>query len=515
MVLEPETGGLGLSRRDFMGEPEPVERHRSDMGVTDFSHDVINVLIADWDDSIYEVTQDLQIDHADIRVVGISPDCNSAFESVRNLHPEVIVTAYNLPGMNPIQFVSRIVNQYPHIPLLVMIDESEAENSARIIHAGARDVVVKQSITTDDLASHIRRLYAEELQRREAERFERLRREEGEREERERRLRRPIGESSVDVVRQRQQVIAFYSPKGGVGTTVAAANTAVLLARKLARSDIREESRLKICLVDMDFGYGNLNTVLMLPNKTNIYDLIQTYDSETQRFDAHALDKAIIKHPQVPGLDILLAPNRLEYHDAITGEHVNALIRALREREYDIIICDLTTDLRDTTIEVLRQAQKIFFFVTQDISSIFVTEQVIDMLTSSSLGVRRSVFRLVLSQLIQGTGVLPTDISEHLKMPIVAQIPDERRLVTASINNGKLLALGQPNPVLNAYTRLAGMISPELAMKGTEVAENASGGGLFNLFSFGRDKGAKRDSPKRRKPKARPSRGRAKGGRKK
>lgn len=516
MVMDHEAAGLGLSRSDFLGNAEPAETQRPDVGAVDFSHDVINVLIADWDDEIYEAVQDLQIEHADIRVVGIAPDCTSAFENARNLHPEVIVTAYQLPGMNPIQFVSRLVNQYPHVPVLVMINEEDAENSGRIIHAGARDVVVKQAITTDDLADHIRRLYAEEMRRREAERLARIQREVGERQERERRQRRPIGgDPSVDVVRQRQQLVAFYSPKGGVGTTVAAANTAVLLARKLARSEIREESRLKICLVDMDFGYGNLNTVLMLPNKTNIYDLVQTYDPETQRFDAHALDKAIVKHPQVPGLDILLAPNRLEYHDAITGEHVNALIRTLREREYDIIIADLTTDLRDTTIEVLTQAQKIFFFVTQDISSIFITEQVIDMLTSSSLQVRRSVFRLVLSGLIQGTGVVPADISEHLKMPIAVSIPDERRLVTSTINNGKLLALGQPNPVINAYTRLAGMISPELAMKGTEVAEASSGNGLFGMFSLGRGKADKKERPKRRKPKARPNRGRGRGERKK
>lgn len=504
-------GGMGLSRRDLFHAVGGHEPMHSNANLPDLSHDVINVLIADWDDEMYDVAQEMQISHPDIRVVGVSPDCNAVFENLRHLHPEVVVAAYNLPGMNSIQFISRLVSQYPHIPVIVMINETEIENSGRIIHAGARDVIVKDTLTIDGLAEQIRKVYIDEIRRREAERAERMRREEVERAQRERRERRIVSEPQVDVVRQRQQVVAFYSPKGGVGRTVTLANVAVLLARKLARPDIREESRLKICVVDMDFGYGNLNTVFLVPNKTNIYDLIQTYDPNTGRFDQHALDKAIMRHPQVPGLDILLAPNRLEYHDAITGDHVRTLLRTLREREYDLILVDLTTDLRETTLEVLREAQKIFLFVEQDLSSIFLTEQVIDILTTTSLQIRRSTFRLVLSKVIQGTGVVPSDISEHLKMPIAASIPDERRLVTASINNGKLLALGPPNPVVHAYMRIAGMISPELALKGApDVSESTSGGGLFSVFSFGRKKEVpEQERVKKRRPKARPGRNRS------
>ena len=453
-------------------------------GFTPLNEHVINVLFADWSDDMYEIIQDLQIEHSDIRVSGIAADCIQLFDYASSLFPEVIVLAYGLPGMNSLQLVSRLVRERPNVPVLVVVDERDTERISQLIQAGAKDAIVKQMITLDELADKIRKEYQLEIQRREQEREAKRRRMEMERAAKaQQRSDRPV-DNEVEFVRQRQQIVAFYSPKGGVGTSVLAVNTALTLARYLARPEIRENDRLKVCLVDCDFGYGNIDSLLMLPNKTNIYDVVQTYDPASGRFDPHALDKAIVRHPTV-ALDVLLAPSNIEFHDAITGEYIEALLSELKARGYDIIICDTSCDLRDTTYAVLKEAQKIFFVVTQDLAALRTAEQVIDLLTGPILGIRRSAIRLVLSQLIQGNGILPSEITDFLKMPLAATIPDDRRLVSTSINQGKPLALGQPNPVLQAIRRVAAQISPELGVKFGHEEPASGGGGLMGVLGLG------------------------------
>lgn len=455
---------------------------------------VINVLFADWTDDMYEMLQDLQIEHRDIRVIGIATDCSQLMDHLDSLFPEVIVVAYGLPGMNTIQLITRLVRERPMIPVLVMVDERETDRISQLIQAGAKDAFVKP-LTLDELADKIRKEYHLEIQRREQEREAQRRRAEMERAAKTQERNQPHVDSEVGFIRQRQQIVAFYSPKGGVGTSVIAVNTALTLARYLARPEIREHDRLKVCLVDCDFGYGNLDTLLMIPNKTNIYDVTQTYDAATGRFDPHALDKAIVRHPSV-ALDVLLAPSNIELHDAISGEHIQALLSELKAREYDIIICDTSCDLRDTTYAVLKEAQKIFFVVTQDLAALRTTEQVIDLLTGPMLGIRRSAIRLVLSQLIQGNGILPSEIADYLKLPLVATIPEDRRLVTLSINTGKPLALGQPNPVINAIRRVASQISPELGLKFGHEEPSTGGGGLMSVFGFAKSKSKEKAAKK-------------------
>ena len=158
----------------------------------------------------------------------------------------------------------------------------------------------------------------------------------------------------------------------------------------------------------------------------------------------------------------------------------------LKARGYDIIICDTSCDLRDTTYAVLKEAQKIFFVVTQDLAALRTAEQVIDLLTGPILGIRRSAIRLVLSPVDSRAMVYCRPKSQiFLKMPLAATIPDDRRLVSTSINQGKPLALGQPNPVLQAIRRVAAQISPELGVKFGHEEPASGGGGLMGVLGLG------------------------------
>lgn len=487
--------------QDFLKEEGRNERKRSLLsstntpgtGFQDFE-ETIDVMFADWTDTLYEVVQELQLEYPEISVVAMASDASSVLEYTRQLFPDVIVLSHNLPGMSTVSLIQALVKEYPQIPIIVMIDEEEVDAINRLIHSGAKDTFIRQDFTLEELASIIRKVYRDELRRREEERLAKRRQAEVEREIRRRRA-ASRGSEKIEVVREKQQVISFYSPKGGLGTTTLAINTALVLGRMArARND-----NLKVILVDCDFGYGNIGDGLLIPNRTNIYDVIQTFDEKRQMFDPHALDKAIVQYDNI---DVLLAPNRLEFNDLIEDVHIRTLIQALKEdKGYDVIILDTTTHLSDTTIAALRASNKIFFLLSQDLPTIRIAQQVIELLTGR-LDISPSTIRLVLSQIIQGVGVAPGDIRDYLNFPIVVTTPEDRRLVMNSYNNGKPIAASQNTPLLSSIKRIAGMISPALGrhMSVEETSSKPSGGLFASLFSSGdKTKPVKKKKTKARK----------------
>jgi len=106
--------------------------------------DRIRTLIVDDSAIVRDVLERGLALHPDIEVVGKASDAFSARDRIVLLRPDVVTLDVEMPGMNGIEFLRRLLPQYP-IPVIV-VSAVTAEGSARAfeaLSAGAVDVVPK------------------------------------------------------------------------------------------------------------------------------------------------------------------------------------------------------------------------------------------------------------------------------------------------------------------------------------------------------------------------------------
>lgn len=70
--------------------------------------------------------------------------------------PDVVLLDLNLPGSDGIETVERLVDQAPHLPVVVVTGRTEAELGPQAIRAGAQDYVPKGRITAELLVRTLR-----------------------------------------------------------------------------------------------------------------------------------------------------------------------------------------------------------------------------------------------------------------------------------------------------------------------------------------------------------------------
>ncbi|MCP1241671.1 response regulator [Acetobacter lambici] len=75
--------------------------------------------------------------------------------------PNAIITDINMPRMDGFEFIEavRALEQYKHLPMIVLTTESDPEKKARARAAGATGWIVKP-FSTDSLVAAIRRVTA-------------------------------------------------------------------------------------------------------------------------------------------------------------------------------------------------------------------------------------------------------------------------------------------------------------------------------------------------------------------
>lgn len=84
---------------------------------------------------------------ADMRVVGTAPDPFAARELIKQLQPDVVTLDIEMPGMDGLDFLERLMRLNP-LPVLMISSRTEqgSEHTLRALDLGAVDVICKQSL---------------------------------------------------------------------------------------------------------------------------------------------------------------------------------------------------------------------------------------------------------------------------------------------------------------------------------------------------------------------------------
>lgn len=232
------------------------------------------------------------------------------------------------------------------------------------------------------------------------------------------------------------RVVSVFAPKGGVGKTTIAFNLAVAMGQLQQRT----------VLIDGSVQFGDLRSLLKVPN-----DAPSILDLPTDRIAESDLSDVLWRDPS--GIDILLAPPRIEMAEMITSRDVDKVLSLLR-RVYNVILIDMSSVINDINLAFLDTSDTIIEIVTYDSTTIHNTIAMAD--TFRSIGYPASKVRYLVNRADSPGGISPDDLEKALGRVPEHHIVSDGQLVVRCNNEGVPFVLASPGaPVSQDIGRVA------------------------------------------------------------
>ena len=250
------------------------------------------------------------------------------------------------------------------------------------------------------------------------------------------------------------EIVAFFSPKGGVGTTTLAVNVALLLAGGGAAPPSQANGGgpsippSRVLLVDLDLQFGQVATHL---NLTPRYDLAGLASDDAALADAELARAYVTAHGS--GLHVLSAPARPEADFRVTLDHLQRMLELLRP-SYDHIIIDLGSRLDPRSVWVLEQADAHVFVLFPEIAALRAMSLLMAFLSETTPLRARTL--LVVNHVFPKELLKTRDVENLLRNKPIAEIPYTEVEMIRSVNEGVPLVVGRPAaPAAAAFRRVA------------------------------------------------------------
>lgn len=220
------------------------------------------------------------------------------------------------------------------------------------------------------------------------------------------------------------ELLAFFSPKGGSGSTSVVANVGIELHRVTGR---------KTLVVDLDLELGEIASLLGVRPRFHFVDLIRNF----HRMDADLLASYIESHES--GLQVLSAPFEPEIGEEVTGEQIARILGFLRDH-YDYVLVDTSKSLAPPALAALQTADPIFLVTNMDVPSLRNLKRclpILDRVTGGDAG----RLRLVVNRFNPKSLVGLQDLEETLGIEVYWTLTNDYQTVIHSISTGKPLVM--------------------------------------------------------------------------
>ena len=232
------------------------------------------------------------------------------------------------------------------------------------------------------------------------------------------------------------RIYSVFAPKGGVGKTTIAFNLAVALGQADQRT----------VLIDGSLQFGDLRSLLKVP-----VDAPSILDLPTDRVAESDLQDVLWRDPS--GIDILLAPPRVEMAEMVTSRDVDKILSLLR-RVYGSIVIDMSSALNDINLSFLDLSDTIVEIVTYDSTTIHNTIAVAD--AFRMIGYPASKVRYLVNRADSPGGIDPGDLERALGRVPEHRVVSDGLLVVQSNNEGVPFVLANPSaPITQDLHRVA------------------------------------------------------------
>ncbi len=335
-----------------------------------------------------------------IKMLDVVTAGDRAAAAVSEIRPDVVIVDALLQGrVSGQQVADQIRQAEPHVGVIML---TVPQNPVREDPEHGIDAVLKMPFTGFDLTTLIRK----------------------------------VGESrAVESSRSGSLVVSLFSPKGGVGRTTLAYNLAVALGQDH-----------KVCLVDGSMQFSDLRGLLRVPAVApSIVNL------PTDRIREQDLADVTWRDPS--GIDILLAPPRVEMAEMVTTRDVEKVLSMLRQL-YEFVIIDTRAALSDDVLVFLDAADIILQILTYD--SMAIRSLAMSAETFTAIGYAPSKLMTVLNRSDASGGFDKADVEQALGSRIDFEIVSDGRLVLGANNEGIAFVSSAPDsPIAQGVRRIA------------------------------------------------------------
>jgi len=393
----------------------------------------IRVLIVDDIAETRENLRKLLSFDAGIEVIGAAASGQEGIELAKEFEPHIVLMDINMPGMDGITATEAILQEVPATQVVMLSVQGETDYLRRAMLAGARDFLTKPP-SGDELMSTIRRVY--EMGKTRVVSMQ------------------PRIPTAVPTggreVRREGDVIAVFSPKGGVGCTTVAVNLAIAL-QQMARS------KQKIALMDASVQFGDVGVMLNLQVNRSMADLVPHF----KEMDGDMLNSVMTPHGS--GLKVLLAPPHPEAAESVLagmsldegmgGTSALGALLSLMCDEFDITVVDMWSMVDDVALTIFDSASLIVLVVMPNIPAIKSARLFLEVADRLNYPVQK--IALVVNGVDRRMGLRVEQI-EQAMMPVAAQIPLDTQVVLAAVNHGVPFVMRDRNrPVSQGILQLA------------------------------------------------------------
>ena len=238
-----------------------------------------------------------------------------------------------------------------------------------------------------------------------------------------------------------RSIVTLFSTKGGVGTTMLAANLAVAMKVSLGVESV--------ALVDFDPQSSSAAHLLGLKAERSIADLIRA-----PRLDSAALQMNLLRHSS--GLAVLAQPDDLAQIEPISPAQAGGILDAISS-SHEVVVVDAPHTFDEVSLEVLDRSSTILLMVELSIPPIRAARRALEVFDRLHFTDIQGRVKVVVNRFSGARGFITLDqLYEALQVRAFHTIQNDYRRVFGSVNAGRALCLEDPDaPVAKDILSLA------------------------------------------------------------
>jgi pilus assembly protein CpaE len=342
-----------------------------------------------------------------IKMLDVLTSGEQAISAVSELRPDVLIVDALLQGrVSGMQVAQQVRQTESSVSVIVL---TVPQNPVTEDPAAGIDAVLKMPFSGFDLTTMVRKVHEQ---------------------------------SNVSGGHNASTMISLFSPKGGVGRTTLAFNLAVALG-----VDHR------VCLIDGSLQFSDLRGLLRAPSSApSIINL------PTDRIRDTDLAEVLWKDPS--GIDVLLAPPRIEMAEMVTVRDIEKALSIIRQ-VYEVIVVDTRATLSDDVLAFLDSSELILEVLAYDSMAIRALAMADE--AFAAIGYAPSKLETVLNRSDSTGGFSKADVEEALNRRIDHEVVSDGKLVIAANNEGVPFVLANPEaPVSQGVKAMADSIAARL-----------------------------------------------------
>lgn len=220
----------------------------------------------------------------------------------------------------------------------------------------------------------------------------------------------------------KNKIISIFSPKGGVGKSMLAANLAIA---------IKKITKEKVALLDLDMQFGDISLFMNSYSERTLHDLIYNIDY----VDSQQLEEYLTEHES--GVKMLAAPHEYQYEKKVTKDIIEKVLCLFES--YNFVLIDTSSVLNEMNLSVLENSNHILLITTLELTSIKNTMTMLNIMNKNDF--LKNKIDFILNRYEKSSGITIDDLKNIIGDRKLHIIPEDKNCVIHSINSGKPITM--------------------------------------------------------------------------